>query len=87
MMTTMTTADEAEERAEVRLLPLAGYAQAVADEAAGLYGFLAGGGECDLPARVRGDVGSALRGALATIRGCAALIGRASPVGDDHLAG
>jgi len=85
MMT--TAADEAEERAGQRLYPLAGYAQAISDEAAELFGALIGGVEGDLPARVRGDVGNVLRGALAAIRGCAALIGRASPVGDDHLAG
>jgi hypothetical protein len=81
-----TAAEEAEERAEARLLPLAGYAQAVADEAAGLYGFLAGGGECDLPARVRGDVANVLRGALAALRGSAALIGRASPAAAEGAA-
>jgi hypothetical protein len=77
MMT--TAADEAEERAGQRVQPLAGYAQAISDEAEELFGALIGGVEGDLPARVRGDVGNVLRGALAAIRGCAALIGRASP--------
>ena len=81
-MMTMTEA-EAEAGAGQRLYPLAGYAQAVSDEAAELFGFLAGGGECDLPVGVRGDVGNVLRGALAAIRGYAAQIGRASPVGDE----
>jgi hypothetical protein len=78
-MMTMTAADEAEERADQRLYPLAGFAQAISDEAAELFGALIGGVEGDLPARVRGDVGDVLRGALAAVRGCAAQIGRASP--------
>jgi hypothetical protein len=60
-------------------LPLAGYAQELSDEAAALFGFLAGGAEHDLPREIRAEVADALRGALASLRGAAALIGRASP--------
>jgi hypothetical protein len=76
---TTTTAEEAEDRAGQRLYPLAEYAREVSDSAAELHAFLCSGAECDLPARVRGDVANVLRGALAALRGSAALIGRASP--------